>query len=922
MSNFWLNKLRSYLHDPIDKCFDIPGHIERAKKYASKIGVSNIEEIEGSDHIASCMERSLLPKDIILEFKEIKHPLCKSEIKIENIQKENVFRQFEAVFDEINSNTRNFDEKKKFFYLWRNLEYLIISKSKDENWTKYLPLFPADTRIPDHSIWEHLKISSALNAYLDKENNTLFQNNSIFLLSIGPVQGFIAQARKTQDFYYGSYILSYLTFKAIEVLIDKYGPTSVIYPDLYKQPLTDFFIKRKLDFNILNSFENLVHLPTIPNRFVAFLPTTEKNEIEDLVKEIKDKFVEIIKDAYTKIYQDLKIQESVDLREVDPKVQSQLDNFPEIYWVAIPWKIENKDVEPNDLKIYFPKDYVDQFKNLLVTKEIQREHKPNIGLLYELLYSALEKSMGARKNIRKFEQPVIEEKGRKCSVCGERDVIFFREDKNKKKFTRYNKINCDLTDNKKVSLKILAKGEGLCALCFFKRTFDIYLKSEFKDAFEKFSFPSTSEVASSSFKVKAIKNAKQQLEDYQNKLLQCFLKNSKELPLATSLPKIKNLFNELSNIEGELFYEENLRDKYLKENYDLNLSDDEINELKNSLRKIYDKAGKPNPYYAIIHMDGDNMGKWLSGQLLPEIEHSYASDVWNDKLAEEFKNKLKELRKKKLLTPAIHASVSTALRNFSLEFVRKIVEEEHLGKLIYAGGDDVLAFVNLKDLLDVMYKLRWAFSGNVRFDNNGDIQVYFNNKTGFVEKNGVYLLTMGFNASASMGVVIAHYKTPLQIVIKKVFDTEKEAKKIEGKNAFAISLMRRSGEERLFKTKWLVNNTDTIELLKDVAKAFDKENEFGFIAKSFIQKVASEFVNLHENGKLKVSSEIFLTEIERLLNRSFNSPLGREIVKEKKKEIIQNVYKSMIEVFTCLSDNVESFVNLCNILTFLNKEED
>lgn len=922
MNDFWKNKLQSYLHDPIDKCFDIPGHIERAKNYASKIGVSNIEDIEGPDHIASCMERSLLPKDINLEFKEIKHPLCESAINIENIQKENVFKQIEAVFDEVNSNTRNLNEKKKFFYLWRNLEYLIISKSKDENWAKYLPLLPADTRIPDHSIWEHLKISSALNAYLDEENNTLFQNNSIFLLSIGPVQGFIAQARKTQDFYYGSYILSYLTFKAIEVLIDNYGPTSVIYPDLYKQPLTDFFIKRKLDLNILNSFENLIHLPTIPNRFVAFLPTTEKSEIENLVKEIKDKFVEIIKDAYTKIYRDLEIQKSVNFREVDAKIQSQLDNFPEVYWVAIPWRIGDKDVEIDDLKIYFPEKYLKQYENLLKTDEIRREHKPNIGLLYELLYSALEKSMGARKNIRIFEQPEIEEKGRKCSVCGERDVIFFREDENKKKFTRFNNITCDLTDNKKVSLKILAKGEGLCALCFFKRTFDIYLRSEFKELFDKFSFPSTSELASSSFKLRALKDAKQQFDEYQNKLINGFLSNKQELPFSVPILLVRNLFNGSANLEGELFYEENLRDKYLKENYGLDLTEKEIKELKDALKKLYDKVGKPNPYYAIIHMDGDNMGKWLSGQLLPEIEHSYASDVWNDKLPKEFKNKLKELRERKLLTPAIHASISTALRNFSLEFVRKIVEEEHLGKLIYAGGDDVLAFVNLKDLLDVMYKLRWAFSGNVRFDINGNIQVELCNNTGFVEKDGVYLLTMGSNASASMGVVIAHYKTPLQIVIKKVFDTEKEAKKIEGKNAFAISLMRRSGEERLFKTKWLVNDIDTIELLKDVAKAFDKENENGFIAKSFIQKVASEFVNLHENGKLKVNSEIFLIEIERLLNRSFNSPLGRKIEKEKKKEIIQNVYKSMRKVFTCLSDNVESFVNLCTILTFLNKEED
>lgn len=110
---------------------------------------------------------------------------------------------------------------------------------------KYIPLFPADTRIPDHSIWEHSKITSAVNALWDDENKSLLQNNSLFLLSIGPVQTFISQTRKTQDLFMSSFLLSYLTFVAMEKIIEDYGPTNIIYPDLYKQPLVDWWLETR-----------------------------------------------------------------------------------------------------------------------------------------------------------------------------------------------------------------------------------------------------------------------------------------------------------------------------------------------------------------------------------------------------------------------------------------------------------------------------------------------------------------------------------------------------------------------------------------------------------------------------------------------------------------------------------------------------
>ncbi|MEN3045272.1 MAG: type III-B CRISPR-associated protein Cas10/Cmr2, partial [Candidatus Hydrothermales bacterium] len=575
----------------------------------------------------------------------------------------------------------------------------------------------------------------------------------------------------------------------------------------------------------------------------------------------------------------------------------------------------------DDLKIFFKEDYLKTHENLWNFAKNKGESPPNIGLLYELIYSTLEKSMGARKNVREFRQSVIVDSGRKCSVCGERDLIFFRESVNKEKFLRFNRFAVDLTEKKLVSPKFLADGEGLCAVCFIKRTFEIYLEKEVSQVFKDITFPSTAEIASCDFKERALQKAKEEFINYQKKL-----KGILSTFQVEPLPKLKRNFENIINIEGALFYDENLRIKYFKDEFGVEVDERTLNELKNLLKDITDKVGKPNSYYAILYLDGDNMGKWLSGELLPEIEFSYNSSVW-EKLDEDFKNRLKEalplnnfFKPRKILTPAVHASISTALRNYALEFVRKIVEEEHLGKLIYAGGDDVLAFVNLKDLLDVMHKLRWAFSGKIKIV-NGRIEVDLTDNTGFVEKNGRYLLTMGSQASASVGVVIAHYKTPLQIVIKKVFEMEKEAKS-EGRNGFAICLMRRSGEERVAKAKWVYEEKDTVKILKNLINAFDEENQDGYIAKSFIQKVYNNFIRLKENERFIATGEIFNVELSRLLKRSYNLPKGIKVEEEKKKGFLNSVFENMKNLFWDTGESLDNFVNFLIILVFILKAEE
>ncbi|MEN3039578.1 MAG: type III-B CRISPR-associated protein Cas10/Cmr2, partial [Candidatus Kryptonium sp.] len=340
---YWGDKLKIFLHDPIDKCFDIRNHVQRAKHYADIIGVSDVDKVEGPDWIASCMERGLLPKGIFQDFTEIRHPFSdgKIDVNVKMFSKEFIFPDVESAYRGIEGKN-DFDDKRKFFYIWRNLQDLIFEKAKGKSWVEYLPILPADTRVPDHSIWEHLKIASAINAYLDSGSGRLIQNNSLFLFSIGPVQSFIAQARKTQDFYMGSFILSFLTFKVIEVIIDMYGPTNIIYPDLYKQPFVDFWMKHKLGIEPIGFDEASILIPTIPNRFVAILPLSNESEINDIVVRMREKITkDSIQEAKETIFSEFKLESHIS-DKIRNKIDSQLSEFPEIYWVALPWRINDK----------------------------------------------------------------------------------------------------------------------------------------------------------------------------------------------------------------------------------------------------------------------------------------------------------------------------------------------------------------------------------------------------------------------------------------------------------------------------------------------------------------------------------------------------------------------------------------------------
>ena len=94
-------------------------------------------------------------------------------------------------------------------------------------------LLPADTRIPDHSIWDHLDLTSAFAGAFAADPQG---EAALLTLSIGPVQPFIASARKMEDLWAGSHLLARLSWEAMRVVCERLGPDAILFPRLRGVP--------------------------------------------------------------------------------------------------------------------------------------------------------------------------------------------------------------------------------------------------------------------------------------------------------------------------------------------------------------------------------------------------------------------------------------------------------------------------------------------------------------------------------------------------------------------------------------------------------------------------------------------------------------------------------------------------------------
>jgi CRISPR-associated protein Cmr2 len=257
---------------------------------------------------------------------------------------------------------------------------------------------------------------------------------------------------------------------------------------------------------------------------------------------------------------------------------------------------------------------------------------------------------------------------------------------------------------------------------------------------------------------------------------------------------------------------------FVKETDRAATGEDELGEHRKLIERVL--GAKPETYYALIMMDGDSMGAWLSGTE-PRYQLAYR-ETWHPQIRASVAERVKQAGgdlarypdQLRPVSPARHMAVSAALNSFALRLARYIVEDIGKGKLIYAGGDDVLAMISVDDLLPVMFLLRLAYSGvfpaqaEQGWDDLGvtpqDRGILRQIGGGFLRFNDSLYRVMGHKATASAGAVVAHHQAPLAYVLRKLRDAEKRAKTEGGRDAFAIDLLKRSGGAIQLTCPWLL----------------------------------------------------------------------------------------------------------------------
>ena len=581
-------------------------------------------------------------------------------------------------------------------------------------------------------------------------------SQAFLIFSIGPVQSFIAQARRAQDLYASSRLLSRLVSAALDVIEKAQG--EVLYP-----------VRRGGDVSL-------------PNKVVALLPEPHADAIAgDAEQAVRDTWRRMADDA------------RVTLEQYEPADDSwaalwndHIRQLPEVYWSVSP---------------------------IPAGQGLSSE--------YRVIFTKAQHDFEARKRLRGFDQ--VEEKGPKCTMCGLRAALHRRGESAREYWeavARHPQVT---------GAQLRPDGrERLCAVCAAKRFGGLDIGT----------FPSVSHMATAGFKARLLKALDG--DTFSTELFSALTRHhsvlkrlelhevSKELfpYLAQELRQVNPMWQtkaqELLSYDGDVLFPETFTRRRLKDSYGKEVTEAEAAEGREATEALL-KAAKaadiilPRPYYAILMLDGDRMGKQLSA-----------------------------VRDKEE-----HKTISQGLARFAAEMVPRIVGQEHPGRVVYAGGDDVLALLPVEHALSAATALRRAYDQAMRD-----------------------LLP---EPHVSVGIAIAHHLYPLEAALNAARSAEGAAKDAYGRNALAVHFLKRSGERVLVGAGWsFEDGAETVTILEAVREHFVNRR----LSMSLAHALLSEAHTLDA-----LPSEARQAELRRLLMRQAGQGLSREDKHQQAQEL-------------------------------------
>ncbi len=519
-------------------------------------------------------------------------------------------------------------------------------------------------------------------------------DKQIFQFTLGPVQGFVAQARRTRDFWAGSFILSWLSSVAMAAIKTQGGEISFPLPDE----------------NYLNWLhgEGKSQPPlqgSVPNRFKAMTARVPQNFDPQQVTDSVNAAWQAIADAVWR--NDLKDLASEQTQAIWTR---QVSNFWEISWVL-------SDNEGAHL--------LDQRKN--------------------------------------WRNPVApQEPGHKCMMMDGWQELSGVLATDMKAVNRF--WSSLISSGKPGMLSDLRAGEQLCALAFIKRRFSRYFDQVHTTLARSdkmihgwrlpTAVPSVSFLAAAHWIAEVIEKAPletfEQFDAQARKLssyseaahvqddvfeidIRCVSDAARRR--AREEPAFRRLW---AGLDGQLYFPSALQNP---NQFADQVQSGHVLKALNQLQRSAGIKAPPSPFYAILLMDGDQLG-------------SHMGD------------------------PAKQAPISQALNAFTADAGELV--REHNGFLVYAGGDDVLALLPMEDALPAAAALQALYKRCFRKHTEGRVP-----------------------STLSAAIEFIHIRTPLTRVLQDAHQLLDEiAKDLTGRDALAVRVWKPSGLAAQWSMPW------------------------------------------------------------------------------------------------------------------------
>lgn len=636
--------------------------------------------------------------------------------------------------------------------------------------------------------------------------------NTYFHFTLGPVQGFVAQARRTRDFWAGSFLLSWLAGVAI-CAVEKQGG-KIIFPI----PNQNF-----LDAILGKNKEAKPQQGGIPNRFMADISNCQKFDGNAVTNAVKQAWLAIADKVWEKDRQGLE-QQGYPTKEI---WERQNNNFWDMSWVIT----EGRDT------------------------------------------SALDK----RKNFRTHTTSV--EGGYKCMMMEGYQELSGASDKNSGKKRRNYWVNLVQL----IHSKDIGETEELCAIAYIKRRF-VHTFKDVKKPIEvngntlmihgwqlPHNVPSVAYMASVPWLKNLLEN-QNYMDDFKQVLnhideMKYFsdVDINERAESKNHVKTIQQIINDTKidlkeiSLDGNIYYQtfwDNIGNFVAdKQNYDGKI-DDYRPKIKSALSKLYEKMDdfEPSPYYAILLMDGDSLGKQMSHEARQPI-------------------------------------ISKALDNFTQQ-AQEIVRNND-GFLIYAGGDDVLALLSLDDAIKTANQLRIAYADCFAQASNNETKVH---------------------STLSGAINYCHIGMPLTQVLMDSHDLlDNIAKDGVGRNALAVRVWKPSGQAVQWAMPWekvvdnqavekivqnlnldgIDKNSSVIEALSlAISKQKGVDKNLSIFSTGFFYKTRELMKMLDEMMQRNELSEKQASKL--LLAEYLQSGNFRKIDEEKQKQLI-TIFEILIE---------------------------